>query len=244
MRGGAQAERARLVEYRRELIAVDGDDLQAVGAPRGDVADPRANLGRRAHAAFAHHRVDEDARRDDRVRVALALPPLRFLEIAADLAGGRHAGRQVQVALVLNRLRHAGLALLVPVHVGIDDARHHVLAGGVDDGVRARDRAAGRADRRDDAVLEDDVDGPVRRTCASVNHHRVANQQPPLRSRVKQTSAACAVNDGGTAETAQYGSHDHQRERTSNGHRCGSNGRPAIIHLIKWRVCRSSRSPT
>ena len=220
MRGGAQAETARLVEYRRELIAVDGDDLQAVGAPRGDVADPRADLGRRAHAALADHRVDEDARRDDRVRVALALPPLRFLEIAADLAGGRHAGRQVQVALVLNRLRHAGLALLVPVHVGVDDARHDVLAGGVDDRVGALGTARlGRADRRDDAVLDDDVDGPVRRPCAAVNHHRVANQQPPLRLArgAAATAGLLRVNDGGSAPTtAERQRHASDRSTRAN----------------------------
>ena len=108
-------------------------------APRAlDVADPRADLGRRAGPPLADDRIDEDARRDDRVGVALRLPRFGLLEVAADFAGGRHAGRQIEVALVLNRLRHARLPLLVPVHVRVDDARHHVLAGGVDHRVGRR----------------------------------------------------------------------------------------------------------
>ena len=105
-----------------------------------DVADPGADLGRRSGSALADERVDEDARRDDRVRVALGLPPLRLVEVAADFARRRDAGREIEIALVLDRLRHAGLPLLVPVHVRVDDAGHDVLAGGVDDRVGARSR--------------------------------------------------------------------------------------------------------
>ena len=141
VRRRAQPELVRLVHDRFELIAIHADDLQAVGALLLDVADPRADLGRRSGAALADERVDQDARRDDRVRVALGLPPLRLVEVAADLARRGHAGGEIQVALVLDRLRHAGLALLVPVHVRVDDARHHVLAGGVDHRVR-RSRAS------------------------------------------------------------------------------------------------------
>ena len=146
-------ERVRLVHDRFELIAIHADDLQAVGALLLDVADPRADLGRRSGAALADERVDQDARRDDRVRVALGLPPLRLVEVAADLARGGDAGGEIQVALVLDRLRHAGLPLLVPVHVRVDDARHHVLAGGVDH--RVGDRAceslgSAERDRSDD----------------------------------------------------------------------------------------------
>ena len=147
VRGGAEAEAMGLVEDGGELIAVDRDDLQPVGPARGGVADPLADLGRRAHPAFADDRVDEDARRDDRVRVALALPPLRLLEVAADLARRGDARREIQVALVLDRLRHAGLALFVPVHVRVDDPGHHVFARGVNHGIRARHGAACRADR-------------------------------------------------------------------------------------------------
>ena len=181
VRGGPQPERVRLVHDRFELIAIHADDLQAVGALLLDVADPRADLGRRAGAALADERVDQNARRDDRVRVAFGLPALRLLEIAADFARRGHAGGEVEVALVLNRLRHAGLALLVPVHVGVDDAGHHVLAGGVDHRVakRAATMAVGRrrADRRDQAVLDDDVDRTVRRLGVAVDDHRVADDE-------------------------------------------------------------------
>ena len=135
VRGGPQPELVRLVHDRFELIAIHADDLQAVGALLLDVADPRADLGRRAGPPLADERIDEDARRDDRVRVALGLPALRLVEVAADFARRRDAGGEIQVPLVLNRLRHAGLPLLVPVHVGVDDPGHHVLAGGVDDRV-------------------------------------------------------------------------------------------------------------
>ena len=49
--GRAQPELVRFVEDRLQLIAVDRDDLQAVGAAPLDVADPRADLRRRARSA-------------------------------------------------------------------------------------------------------------------------------------------------------------------------------------------------
>ena len=102
------------------------------------------------------HRIEHDARRDDRVRRALGPPLLGLLEVAADLAGRRDAGRQVEVALVLDRDRAD--PLLVPVHVRVDDARHDVLAGGVDDGVGFGPASAGAvADPGDEAVLDQDV---------------------------------------------------------------------------------------
>ena len=130
--GCPQPELVRLVHDRFELIAIHADDLQAVGALLLDVADPRADLGRRAGPPFADERVDQNPRRHDRVGVALGLPALGLVEIAADLARRRDAGSQIKVSLVLNRLRHARLALLVPVHVGVDDPGHHVLARAVD----------------------------------------------------------------------------------------------------------------
>ena len=95
VRRRAHAQLVRLVHDRFELIAIHADDLQAVGALLLDVADPRADLGRRSGAPLADERVDEDARRDDRVRVALRLPALRLVEVAADLARGRHAGGEI-----------------------------------------------------------------------------------------------------------------------------------------------------
>ena len=99
VRRGAQPELVGLVHDRFELIAIHADDLQAVGAALLDVANPRADLGRRSGAPLADERIDQNARRDDRVRVAFRLPPLRLLEIAADFTRGRHAGGEVQVAL-------------------------------------------------------------------------------------------------------------------------------------------------
>src|SRR5262249_7561183 len=177
----AHAERVRLGHDRLELIAIHADDLQAVGSLLLDVANPRANLRRRAGPALAHERVDEDPRCDDRVRVALGLPPLRLVEVAADLARRGHAGGEVEVALVLDRLRNPRRPLLVPVHVRLDDARHHVLAGRVESRVRrsrrGRWRVGGRADVGNPSVLDDDVHGSVRRLGVAVNHHRVLDDE-------------------------------------------------------------------
>ena len=138
VRRGAKPERVGLVHDRFELIAIHADDLQAVGAFLLHLADPCTDLGGRSGATLADERIHQNPGRDDRVRVAFRLPFLRLLEIAADFTRRGHPGGEVQVALVLNRLRHAGLTLFVPVHVRVDDAGHHVLAGGVDHRVRCR----------------------------------------------------------------------------------------------------------
>ena len=206
------------------------DDLQAVGAALLDVADPRADLGRRAGPALADDRVDQDARRDDRVRVALGLPPLGLVEVAADLARRRDAGREIQVALVLDRLRHAGLALFVPVHVRVDDAGHHVLAGGVDHGVgAARGRGCRRrADVRDEAVLDDDVDRAERRLGVAVDHHRVADDAA--------AAAPCACSDGvGGGCWAASAEGQQRRERDGRGTSARANvGRHAAA-APRWK---------
>ena len=125
-----------------------------------------------------------------------------------------------------------GLALLVPVHVRVDDAGHDVLAGGVDHRVRARAmaRLAG-ADRRDDAVLDDDVDRAEGRPRAAVDHHRVANQQPPRRIARGAATRRTAARRAPAAQPRRQRSaaRNHQRRANANGHRGCSNGRPAII---------------
>ena len=159
----------------------------------------------RAGAPLADDRIDQDARRDDRVRVALGLPALRLVEVAADFARRGHAGGEVEVALVLNRLRHARLALFVPVHVRVDDARHHVLAGAVDHRVGRPRVRRGRpvdADVRDQAVLDDDVDRTVRRPGAAVDHHGVADDRRRRRLGVERAAsrgACCAASAEGRA---------------------------------------------
>ena len=165
-----------------------------------DVADPGADLGRRSGAALADERIDQDARRDDRVGVALGLPALRLVEVAADFARRGDAGGEIEIALVLDRLRDTRLALFVPVHVRVDDARHHVLAGGVDHRVR---RSRRRRDRRRrpgmasagpmyeiNPSCDDDVDRAVGRLGVAVDHHRVLDDEAARRPW--RGSAACA----------------------------------------------------
>ena len=87
------------------------DQLDAVGAAFFRLPHERAELIRRhrrtPRPAFQvrQHRVEHDPRRDDRVRGALGTPLLGLLEHAADFARGRHASRQVEVPLVLDRDR-------------------------------------------------------------------------------------------------------------------------------------------
>ena len=182
VRRRAQSELVRLVHDRLELIAIHPDDLQSVGALLLDLADPGADLGWRSAAALADERVHQNAGGHDGVRVALGLPPLRLVEIAAHFPHSGHACREVEVALVLNRLRHAGLALFVPVHVRVDDAGHHVLAGGVDHRVGGRPGDLGRSvDGRDESVPHDDVHGSVRRLGIAVDHHGVSDDETPSR---------------------------------------------------------------
>jgi hypothetical protein len=167
------------------LIAVHPDDLQAVGAAILHVADPRADFRRTSRAALADDRVDEHAGRDDPVRVALGLPHPGLVEIAADFPRRRHARRQIEIALVLDGLRHARLTLLVPVHVRVHDARHHVLAGAVDETVGAsRHLRAGCGDEGDASVLDDDVGRAGGRASAAIDHHGVADDETARLLRV------------------------------------------------------------
>ena len=100
-----------------DLVAMQGDAAQSIARGHGVVRLDRAWVGW------------EIARRPD-------------------LDGRRQTDHvHIEVAFVLDRLRHARLALFVPVHVRIDDAGHHVFARRVNHRVGARHRAACRADR-------------------------------------------------------------------------------------------------
>ena len=183
-----------------ELIAVEEHQLQAVGAGGLGVAHALADFIVRLSLAHRGTRVCDDARRDDRVLVALLLPALALGEVAAKLAGRGHARGQVQVAFVLDRLRHAGGALFVPVHVRVDQAWHHVLPGAIDHRVGRRAAGAGaRSNGRDDARLHHDVHRAEGRLGVAVNHHRVADDQPFGRAGVKPGGIlACgALREGG-----------------------------------------------
>ncbi len=62
VRGRPEPELVSFVEDRLELVAIDRDDLQAVRAPVLDVANPRADLGRRSRPSLAHDGIHENAR--------------------------------------------------------------------------------------------------------------------------------------------------------------------------------------
>ncbi len=87
MRGGAQILRLRLVHQRFELIAIHPEDLSARRRARALASrtSARDNRSRPALAAIDDP-VDQHARRDNAVRLALGLPLLRLRRIAADLA--------------------------------------------------------------------------------------------------------------------------------------------------------------
>ncbi len=163
--------------------------------PAGD----RSNV-RFEPTTLGERRVVDDARRDDGVFGGLLAPQVRLVDVAADFAHGGRAAGEIEVALVLDGHRNALHPLLVPVHVRVDHARHDVFAGGVDHGVwtdgrrRAwRRRRIGRArwrDARDQAVLDQDVHGPVRRLGVAVDHHGVLDQQA-LVARVVRGRRGC-----------------------------------------------------
>ena len=141
---------------------------------------------------------------------------LRLREVAAKLAGRRDARGQVQIALVLDRLRHAGRALFVPVHVRVDHARHHVLAGSVDHRVGRRAAGAGaRSDRRDDAMLHDDVHRAEGGLGVAVDHHRVADDQPFGRAGVKPGGILAG---GALRQGACCGQHEREGEGGHDAH--------------------------
>ena len=190
--GRRQPDLLGLVDRGGHLILVHrADQLDAVGAPLLRAAHQGAPFVGRHRRGFTRveqvdeHRVVHDARRDDRVRGALGLPLLRLREVAAHLPRRRHAGRQVEIALVLDRDRPR--TLRVPVHVRVDDPRHDVFAGRVDDLVglgpgagasrHRRARHRGRPDPADEAVLDQDVDRAVRGDRGALDDHRAADQQ-------------------------------------------------------------------
>src|SRR5450759_91261 len=187
VRGTSEADLVRLVERRLEQVAVDAEDFDPVRAvrfrPLHAGPDRLRRLGRPAGAPAPARRVDENPRRDQRVRRAVGPPLLRLLELRPDVAHGGHAASQQQVGLVMERLRHAA-PLVLQVHVGVDDAGHDVLAGRIDDRVGRRVLRRRGADAGDQAVLDDDVrraEGGLR---VPVDDHRVPDQQPRDRLRV------------------------------------------------------------
>src|SRR5262249_47692260 len=88
VRGGAESLLLRLVQHDLELIAIEAADLQPVEAVRPGLPDAGADFLRRTVASEVRPVPEQDARRDDPVRVALRAPQLRLVRVAADLARG------------------------------------------------------------------------------------------------------------------------------------------------------------
>ena len=179
MRRAAQALRVGLVQHRLEQVAIDAEDLEPVGTaglgPSHALADGLRGLGR-SRPSPPRGRVDEDARRDERVRRAVGPPFLGLLDVGPHVADRRHAAGEQEIGLVLERLRRAA-AFVLQVHVRVDEAGHDVLPGCVDDGIGRRVLGRCRPDPGNPAVLHEDVGRPEGGLRVAVDDHRVANQQ-------------------------------------------------------------------
>ena len=263
--GRRQADFSGFVERRGHLIAVHrANQLETVGAAILCPLHERSMFrgcpveGLILLEQVGKHRVEHDARRDDRVCGALSPPLLGLLEIAADLTRRRHSGREVQVALVLDRQRTD--TLLVPVHVGVDDAGHHVLAGGVDNRVWRRPVLIGAVPHaRDQAILGEDVDRPVRRRRRAGNHHGVLDHQTFDLSGVNSRRAGAGrgrrlgrrcggrhghSNGRGRCEDSEQRLHHALLRRSMRIRlaRCAARGSRSALGRFRRRRCSSPRS--
>ena len=142
----AQSHLVRLVLHRAHDVAIDAEDLDAVGA----LLLQRTARGRGLRFHCARGRT-WDRRRCAARRFALGALLADFeraFGIAAHIADRGDAAGQPDVELVFQRLRLAA-ALLLQVGVGVDQPGQDVLAGGVDHGVGLRRpaRSAGRRRR-------------------------------------------------------------------------------------------------
>ena len=177
--GGLQVLPVGFVEHRFEQVSIDAEDLEPVrpgrlGPPHA-FANAVGGLGT-GPAPAPRRRVDQDARCDQCVRSAVGAPPPGLLDVGADVPYGGDARSEVQVGFVLERLRNAA-PLILQVHVRIHEARQHVLACRVDDGIGRGIGSARASDPRDEAVLHEDVDRAERRFGVAVDHHGVSDQQ-------------------------------------------------------------------
>ena len=128
----AQTELVRLRFHGLHGVAVDAQNLDAVGAGLLQLAHVGHGLLGRARAA--EHGVNENARRGDLAVGTLTAEFERAPGVAADVANGSDAAGQPDIQFVLDGLRLAA-ALLLQMGVGVNQAWENVLAGGVDDGV-------------------------------------------------------------------------------------------------------------
>jgi hypothetical protein len=175
MRRRLHAQLVRLVEHGLEHVAIHPEQLESVCALLLDGPDAFPNRLRRGPSQPGG-RVDEDARRGDLVRGTLGAPLDRLGEIGPDVADGCHAGRQIEIHLVLERLRNPA-AFVLQVHVRVDESRQHVLARGVDDRIGRRVARGCAADSGDEAVLHQDVNRPICGFPVAVDHHRIPNEE-------------------------------------------------------------------
>ena len=188
VRGRPHLVQLRLAEQRGHDVGTLRAELEAVDAVGLAPAHPLARLLRRldraAIPAGARTLVVDDARGDDLV----ARAP-RLLADGERVVGKRDAGdggdavRHPQLVGVL-RVRVLGRS--ARVHVVVDEAGHHVHAGGVDlligvlrRPVRPRRDSgrAGAANRVDAVAGDDDVDGTDRRGAGAVDHDGVADDE-------------------------------------------------------------------
>ncbi len=173
----------------------------------------------------AEHGIDEDARRGDLALGALPAEFHRAFGVAAHVADGGDAAGQPDIQLVFDGLRLAA-ALLLQVGVRIDQARQHVLSGGVDHRVGLRGPAPSAAQRdriernhvADGVVLDYDVLGPAGRRAVAIHHGGVVNQQaahaPPAYRQALRPG--CGNREAHDQETKRHGFDCATKAKTCN----------------------------
>ena len=208
-----QRQAVRFAHDGLELIAVQAAQLEAVRPLRLRELNAFGELRGRETARSPEGRVQQDARRDQFACGARRTPPSRFLVVRADIPEGRDPRGQIEVQFVLKRLGHAR-SVILQMRVGVDDAGEHVLAGRLDDGVRAGFDVWRHA--RDAARLHEDIHRTEGWLSVSVHHHRLANQQARHCPGVRRSTEG-----GGLLGQRRRNREQHQRERGRDeaGHR-------------------------
>ena len=227
-----QAEFVRLVLHGLHDVAVDAQNLDAVGAHLFERADAGAGLF--GGAGAAEHGVDENAGRGNLALRALAAQLERALGVAAHVANGGDAAGQPDVQLVLDGLRLAA-ALLLQMGMGIDEAGEHVFAGGIDHGIGLCAATAAapphgdrieRNDIGDEIVLDQDVFGTAGGRAVAVHHDGVMDEQAAI--------APCRWREPGRPpfRPARATAIEAQRKRCVMGRLC--HNAPPIPTSVFW----------
>src|ERR1035437_4213103 len=184
----AQPDLVRLVFHGLHDVALDAEDLDAVGAELLERLHAGAGLGGRMDGdAAIEHRVREDARRDD-----LATPRLvaefddAGVGFGADLADGGDAAGEPELEVVVVAAERLAGAVALEVRVRVDETGEDELAGRVDLDVTGgspgvtpvhRDRIE-RHDIRDRVPDDDDVERAAGRRAVAVDDGGVADHEP------------------------------------------------------------------